>query len=152
MLRAGFSPSVLDRLLTPGRSGSQAAENPDAILRDLEVLLNSRREANLIPSHFVEAAGSILNFGIPDLANFDLENASDRVRLANEIAAAIKRFEPRLDNVRVEAIESKERKALPRLAFRIEARLKSQSVGSRLTLTTELHTDSDRFVVKDGVG
>ena len=59
--------TVLDRLLEqPPKAGDigTRSRSPflDSIARDLEVLLNTRREDPMVPPEYEEAATSILNF------------------------------------------------------------------------------------------
>jgi type VI secretion system protein ImpF len=120
-------PSVLDRLLdAEPTSQVEAPPYPPAVLReirqavrrDLENLLNTRRLYQAPPRDDDPLAQSSLGYGIPDFTGTSVDS---RVMLA-AIEDAIRRFEPRLRNVRVvvdEQGESKDRT----LRFRIEATL-----------------------------
>lgn len=99
----------------------------DAIARDLEVLLNCRRPANLVPEGYSELSTSIFNFGIPEFDQFGkLASLAEQNRLCSSFEAAIRLFEPRLRNVSV-------RLSQPgpggNLRFHIEAQIKSTGEG-----------------------
>ncbi len=118
-------PSLLDRL---ERAASpvvdRAVDVNDLrawVLRDLVSLLNSRRTANNLPSPLDD---SLLAYGLPDLTNARLNEASARERLRDAIADAIDRFEPRLFDVRI-TVDALYPQDL-RLRFRIEAMLRAE--------------------------
>src|SRR3954447_15045530 len=101
-------PTILDRLapMEEGRgeigSRSSRRQIEDAIQRDLEMVLNTRREEFLVPAEFEQTATSIVNFGIPDLAKLgNLRSGAEQAKLCHWIEEAIRNFEPRLRNVTV---------------------------------------------------
>jgi type VI secretion system protein ImpF len=116
--------SLLDRLLDD--APDQASEpSPDeyadfeamrvGLHRDLEALLNTRRP--YAPwLHGVE--DSVVGFGLPDLTAEDFSASSTRNRVARAIAQCIRRFEPRLSAVEVEADPA----ASPTAGFRFRIR------------------------------
>jgi|HubBroStandDraft_6_1064221.scaffolds.fasta_scaffold589188_2 type VI secretion system protein ImpF len=122
----GDSPlTVIERLLHRKSSVVEpGAEIGDplraSILRDVEMLLNSRRPEKLIPEEYSEVAKSILNFGVPEFDQFgNLAAPSEQARLCKAFETAIQLFEPRLRNVKVSMIQPKKREGI--LRFRIEA-------------------------------
>ncbi len=120
-------PSVLDRLIdAEPTSQVEAPPYPPAVLReirqsvrrDLENLLNTRRSYAAPPKDDDPLTLSSIGYGIPDFTGASVDT---RLMLA-AIEDAIRRFEPRLKNVRVlleDAAESIDRT----LRFRIEATL-----------------------------
>ena len=70
-----------------------------AVLRDLEDLLNTRRTAGKIPEAMDEVLSSIVAYGLPDISSaergFHVGPAGHR----QPIRAVIDRFEPRLQDV-----------------------------------------------------
>lgn len=119
----GPVPSILDRLI----DGEHEIGRPDlagaaidALRRDLEWLLNSRREVTDDAAADRLAAG-IVDWGLPDLCEIDLARDADRQRLARWITAALIAFEPRLLNVVVVPDPDADRPGRTRL--RIEASL-----------------------------
>ena len=93
--------TVLDLLLWQeeraddiGRRGDMVL---DSIARDLEFLLNSRREDEAIPEEYPEVSRSILNFGMPALGRYgNIGTAAEQVKLCRSMEDAVRTFEPRL--------------------------------------------------------
>lgn len=126
-----ISGSLLDKLGL--REDERAAGSPmesieESIIRDLEMLLNTRREEFLIPSEFEQTATSIVNFGIPDLAKCgSLRSGLEQAKLCRWIEEAIRIFEPRLCNVAVRVVDREN--VNPVLRFRVEARAEFTARG-----------------------
>lgn len=125
--QSGFLPSVLDRLLDPeaggsGRRGYSVAQLTEAVRRDLEALLNTRRNVADWPSDFEELSNSVLAYGLPDLSQFNANAPREREELAWIITDAILRFEPRLRDVRV-SLRDEGKNKMPKVHFHIEALL-----------------------------
>lgn len=149
----GVAQSVLDRLMGGSGGGGIGALNPNsveaarlAVQRDLDALLNTRREERLVPSTFHESAKSLLNFGIPDFAVYNLKSPADQNRLRRAIEAAVREFEPRLGNVSV-TLEGWD-EARPVLRYRLEALLKLEPAPEQVAFETEIEADSGRFSVR----
>ena len=131
----GLMPSVLDRLTDAESAGSVArpgyglGQMEDAVRRDLEDLLNTRRPPDALFEGLVEVPTSIANFGLRDLARFDTVTAAQREAFARHIADVIAAFEPRLIDVQVGVRDPGAARpaaggpALAALYFRITARL-----------------------------
>jgi type VI secretion system protein ImpF len=121
-------PSVLDRLIDPAsggtawRRGYSVEQLTDAVRRDLEDLLNTRRSAPPDADRYPEVANSIVTFGLPDLASLPAYTPQQRAAIGRVIEAVIARFEPRLRDVRATLVEPGD---LTRrtVRFHIEARL-----------------------------
>ena len=101
------TPSLLDRLLDADHRNSRdpmltraetVREMKQAVLRDLENLLNSRNAHHDLASAFVEAGQSVLTYGMPDFSTMLTRTGDDR-RLRQAIDTAIRTFEPRLAGV-----------------------------------------------------
>jgi type VI secretion system protein ImpF len=141
-----LQPSVLDRLIdaesagTPDRPGYTLRQMEDAVRRDLEDLLNTRRppenaeDENGQPEPFFggleEVPTSVANFGLRDLAYFNILTPELREEFARHIERVITAYEPRLQDVRVtvrdpaEVAEAKKNDfKKTALYFHIEARL-----------------------------
>ena len=115
-------PSLIDRLsrASGGDPAPIAIEEIRAgVIRDLEWLLNSRRVPGDLPSPLEE---SLLAFGLPDLSAARLDEPRTRTGVRDAILDAIRRFEPRLTDVRVEVEESV--RPDRRVRFRIEGILR----------------------------
>jgi len=148
--KAELVGSILDRLApqeeTSG-SRSQADSLEDSILRDLEMLLNTRREEFLIPPEFEQTATSIVNFGVPDLAKCgSLRSGPEQAKLCRWIEDAIRNFEPRLCNVAVRVVDREN--VNPVLRFRVEA--KAEFTARRVAFELGLKRDSGELAVLPG--
>src|ERR1700689_1330879 len=76
-----------------------------ALRRDLEWLLNTRRNPYAAPESMAELSQSLYNYGLPDFSSFSADAPKDRQKLQVEIERTIALFEPRLRNIRVVLIE-----------------------------------------------
>ena len=148
--KAELVGSILDRLAPQddGRgSRSRADSVEDSILRDLEMLLNTRREEFLIPPEFEQTATSIVNFGVPDLAKCgSLRSGPEQARLCRWIEDAIRIFEPRLCNVAVRVLDREN--VNPILHFRVEG--KAEFTARKVAFELGLKRDSGELVVLPG--
>jgi type VI secretion system protein ImpF len=155
-LRDGRLPvvaSVFDRLTAPPPRGAIGSIRPgtlaalrDSVRRDLENLLNVRREESLIPPDYPQAARSLLNYGLPDLSVYSLKSSADQQKLRRSIEAALRSFEPRLTNVSV-AIEGWDH-SRPVLRFRVEAILRVEPAPEPVVFDTEFWLENSRFTIK----
>ncbi len=105
-------PPLLDRLVDLDRTA--AADPPqsrsaavralrDALRRDLEWLLNTRRTALEIPKSYSELRESVFNYGLPDITNYPVRNKGEADSLLQMLEKTIATFEPRLVQVKVYA-------------------------------------------------
>jgi type VI secretion system protein ImpF len=148
-----LAPSLLDRLApvaeNRGEIGSRRAEDTieESIVRDLEMLLNTRREEFLVPPEFEQTAASIVNFGVPDLAKCgSLSSGPEQVKLCRWIEEAIRTFEPRLCNVAVRVLDRENAASV--LRFRVEA--KAEFAARRVAFELGLKRDSRQLAVIPG--
>src|SRR5689334_20282298 len=83
----GLLPSVLDRLIDrepavstepQARRSGRLADLKDAVRRDLQWLLNSRRTIVEIPPGLRELPNSLLAYGLPDFTHASLTTSDDR--------------------------------------------------------------------------
>jgi type VI secretion system protein ImpF len=77
-----------------------------SVHRDLEALLNTRRRWRSWSPEFGELKTSLLAYGITDFASGAFNDPEQRDRLRGDVELAIRRFEPRLTEVRVTLVES----------------------------------------------
>jgi type VI secretion system protein ImpF len=142
----GLKPSVLDRLL--GHGGVWTLESAkEAVKRDLEWLLNSRRVVSKPSTGFKPLAQSLVTYGLPDLASLCPVAARDQQKLRMEIQETIKRFEPRLMRVRVtlEAALAPDRS----VRFRIDALLRVEPEPEPVVFDSVLRLDDQTFEITD---
>jgi type VI secretion system lysozyme-like protein len=147
--KADLVPTILDRLApldeSRGELGSRRELTvEESIARDLEVLLNTRREEFLVPPEFEQTATSIVNFGIPDPAKCgSLRLGPEQAKLCRWIEEAIRNFEPRLRNVAVSVVDREN--VTPILCFRVEA--KAEYTSEKLAFELGLRRDSGQLAV-----
>ncbi|KVA46780.1 type VI secretion system lysozyme [Burkholderia cepacia] len=159
-----LQPALLDRLTD--REPDQRSESRErrvvsmrqlreSVLRDLVSLFNAmgRYSRNDLADYpFVEC--SVLNYGLPTMTGKTLSdlNVSDT---ANQIAEAIRRFEPRISSysVRVTPLPTQVGGHRNTIAFLIEGELWAQPYPERLYFKTELDLEGGEvFVSEHGDG
>lgn len=124
--------SVLDRLLD--NEPESRAEVPlgraqsvrllkNAVRRDLEWLLNTRRIFQEPSPELKEVNRSVYMFGLPDLSTFSMGSSTDQAKLVRQLLSTIKLFEPRLTDVRIVPVENSAT-GIQEFRFRIEAMLR----------------------------
>ena len=120
----------------------------ELVSRDLSLLLNaSSLEVTDELERLPNVRTSVLNFGLPPYTGRTAGSA-ERDRLARALETAIRRFEPRLMNVRVTpepASEAQEQE----LSFRIDAQLWGQPAPHQVVLRTRIDTESGKAHVSD---
>lgn len=141
-------PTILERLApfeeNKGEIGFRRWGIEESITRDLEMLLNTRREEFLIPPEFEETAASVANFGVPDVTKCgSLRNTPEQAKLCRWLEEAIRNFEPRLKNVVVRVVDREN--VTPVLKFRVEA--KAEFASDRLAFEVGLKRDTGEMVV-----
>jgi type VI secretion system protein ImpF len=123
--------SVLDRLID--QEPNSQVEAPlsraqsvrllrNAIRRDLEWLLNTRRNFQDPDESMNEVNHSLYVYGLPDFSTYTMASPADQTKLLRHLVATIKLFEPRLANVRVVPQESAP-SGLQQVRLRIDAML-----------------------------
>lgn len=120
-----------------------------AVRRDLEWLLNTRRNAEIPTDGPQEINRSMLVFGLPDLSTLSMATAADRGKLTRQVAAAIAIFEPRLAGVRVSLGETSD-PARQDVRMRIEAMLRMDPVPEPISFDTVLELKSGNCRVSGG--
>ena len=151
---ARVTPSLLDRLTdhNPGARGENPFSRLQALRvlkaslwRDLSALLNTKRREEEIPEQFTESNRSLLTYGLPDFSSYGLKSEAAQNRLRRAIEAAIRRFEPRLENVTVALEPSNETDRA--LRFRVDAFLRVEPAPEPVSFETLLQPESGQFVV-----
>jgi type VI secretion system protein ImpF len=134
--------SILDRLIDndPGSSREpvqyrlSVGQIKDAVVRDLENLLNTRRQILLPPAEYREVNSSSLLYGLQDFTSKNPESPFVRQRLRQAVEQTISRYEPRLKNVTVQ-VETPNKSARD-LRFRITAVLSVEPIAEPVTFDT----------------
>jgi len=143
-------PGVLDRLCADesasamdGNDGLSWTAYLDAIKRDLQDLLNTRRllsEEAL--SLYPEARRSLLLYGLPDLTSLASASATQRDRLISLVEAAIAQFEPRLMGARVIPLAPDE--AGREIRFRVEGFVRADPLPARIIFDSAIQVDQQQ--------
>ncbi|NBX53543.1 MAG: type VI secretion system baseplate subunit TssE [Betaproteobacteria bacterium] len=77
-----------------------------SLLLDLSRLLNTR--CHLTIDEYMTSSGHVMNYGLPSLSTLTSNSKKDLQRLAQLIQHAIKLYEPRLKQLRVNAVSDPE--------------------------------------------
>ena len=120
----------------------------ECVCRDLATLLSSTSidEAYDLTA-FPDVQRSVLNYGMPSLAGRSVK-LLDLRRIARVVEDTIRRFEPRLTQVRVTADTERDVDE-QEFHLRIDAELWSQPALQRLVLRTRISTESGQATVTD---
>lgn len=150
--------SVLDRLidLEPDNrmenslSRSQSVRLlKNAVRRDLEWLLNSRRICDPPDEGLKELNRSAYVYGLPDLSSLTMLASGDRNKLVRQVLATINLFEPRLANVRLVMVETPD-SAKKDVRLRVEAMLRMDPVPEPITFDTVIELKSGNCRLSGG--
>jgi type VI secretion system protein ImpF len=158
---ATVTQSVLDRLIDrdPANQTEPPLTRPQsvrmlraAVRRDMEWLLNSRRNPEPAGPEYEHLERSLYNYGLPDISSLHWNSSKDRARLAHMLETAIAHFEPRLDRVRVIALDSGAGGTVQVLRFQIEGMLKMDPSPEHISFDTVLQLSSGEYQVKGESG
>ncbi len=117
----------------------------DSIKRDVEALLNSRRPPIAELHRYPRAAASVINYGLPDINSFS-ESAHDKNALLSGIVQTLRRYEPRIQNVRVFVHPSD---SINRsLRFHIEGKMVFDTTVENIEFDTVLELTRGEYEVK----
>lgn len=116
-----------------------AAGAPAAPVHDLDALAASveRSLCDLLATRAPARAGTVMAYGVPDTLAFAPGDPQARVALAERIAAAVGRFEPRL------AVTAVRIDADPARAGGASCRIEGDLRHGRVTRTVGFHLDLD---------
>ena len=149
--------SVLDRLIdldprnsreVPLTRAQSLRLFKEALRRDLEWLLNTRRVAVPPDETLKEVNKSAYIFGLPDFTGYHLSSPQDQTRLLRYIQAATKIFEPRLANVRVAPMEAGLISART-MRLRIEGLMLVDPAPEHVSFDTVLELTSGQYEVQN---
>lgn len=154
-LDRAVSPSLFDRLTdlaprevadhTLSREESAAAFRR-SVQRDVEALLNTRRTIVPVPAGCTEVLRSVHEYGLHDTTGIAVGTVEGRRRLTDDVQDSLKRFEPRLMNVRVVLVESSQLKA-QQVRFTIEATLRMDPSPEQVVFDTVLEVSRGTYDV-----
>ena len=150
--KSSLLPSILDRLIEPreneaadlGSRGQSVRELEEAVRRDVQDLLNTRRTAIDGFPDDAELSRSLLTFGLPELSSFNPTVPDQRKSLQDIIERTIRQFEPRLMQVRVTSISADSGRGL---RMSVEALLKVSPAPLPITFDTLVKSGSGEWQV-----
>ncbi|WP_027159860.1 type VI secretion system baseplate subunit TssE [Methylobacter luteus] len=158
-----LQPSLLDRLTDDAPDKIQESRDQrvlslsrlrQGVLRDMGWLLNTG-SLDTIENFdgYPLVAGSVINYGIPDLAGTTLSGA-DVQEIERRVRQAIWDFEPRIlrDSVKVTVMASDDQMNHNAMTFDIEGDLWAQPLPLRLYLRTELDLETGNMEIIDRGG
>lgn len=145
--------SILDRLLddgsgvTPGGHFRALHHYKKAVSRDLEALLNTRRDFNdELPGDASQLNKSLLFYGLPDFTTYSVSYVNDQNKITRAVKWAIETFEPRLKSVRVTIVSPNEDNST--LHFLIEALLQVDPAPEPVAFDAVLKVTNSEYDVK----
>ena len=118
-----------------------------ALRRDLEWLLNTRRNPNAAPESLAELSQSLFNYGLPDFSALSVNSPKDRQYLLIEIERTVALFEPRLRNVRVGLVEGTGT-ASRTVRFQIEGSLQMDPSPEHVSFDGEIQLASGEYQIR----
>lgn len=148
--------SVLDRLLDASPDleqdplanlVDQMREMREAIRRDLETLLNTRRCPITPPVELKELGNSLVCFGIDGVVSMNLVTDEAKLTLARALERRIALFETRLSDIRV-AILRNSATTKRTLRIRIEATFRSHDSLPPISFETVIDPSTQHFSVE----
>jgi type VI secretion system protein ImpF len=151
--------SVLDRLID--REPNSQIEAPlsrsqsvralkNAVQRDLEWLLNTRRIFQEPDESLKEVNRSLYMYGLPDFTTYAMASPPDRAKLVRQLLSAVKLFEPRLVNARIVPVEASDT-GIQELRFRIEGLLAMDPAPEPVSFDTVIELRSSTCRLSGGL-
>jgi type VI secretion system protein ImpF len=121
-----------------------------SVRRDLEALLNARRRWRSWPDAYRELAASPVGYGLADFTAGAFNEAAQREHLRAQIEQTIRRFEPRLDRVRVVLVDAENNTLDTTLRLRIEALLRVEPGPEPIAFDTLIDAGTAEVQIKSG--
>lgn len=155
--QARLLPSLLDRLLDdcPYQSAEAAAqrtcslaEYKASIVRDLEVLVNTRQ--SLVAEEldgFKQLGGSILEYGMPDFISRSVLDPHDRRLIQQQLERAISTGDRRFRRVQVQLLAQENGHRM--LTFRVDAVLRLQDISRQVSFDAVLQVNTQAYKVQN---
>ena len=150
------TPSLLDRLIDRDPAAGSDASTTRAqsirqlkasLRRDLEWLLNTRRNPEAAPESLAEVSQSLFNFGLPDFSALSLNSPRDRGQLLVQLERTVAIFEPRLKDVRVSLVEAPGGTSRT-VHFQIEGLLEMDPAPEQVSFDTTLQLSSGEYQIR----
>jgi type VI secretion system protein ImpF len=150
-------PSLLDRLLddrphqsieTSSQRLSSLADYKASIVRDLEILVNTRQSlvANKLEG-FTNLTGTILDYGMPDFTSRSVLDPQDRLLIQRQLEKAITTGDRRFRNVKVQLLAQQIGHRM--LTFRVDAVLRLQDISRQISFDAVLQVNTQEYKVQN---
>ena len=144
-----ITQSLLDRLCDvddwPTSRQQSMRQYRESVKRDVEYLLNSRCPPIPDLALYPKAAASVVNYGLSDVTAYS-DSASDQSALLAGLVQTLRRFEPRIQNVRVGVVRSE---GISRsVRFHIEGRIQFDTTMENIEFDTVLELTRGEYEVK----
>lgn len=159
-----LQPSLLDRLTDDEPGNTQESRDKrvlslrrlrEGVIRDLAWLLNTVNLASVNPEigDYPAAAGSVLNYGVPDLTGHTASTVEPAF-IEQGLRQAIWDFEPRIlrNTLRVHVGVSEHQMSHNTMTIEIEGEIWAQPVPERLFLKTEIDLETGSVAVYEHGG
>ncbi|SCB58919.1 type VI secretion system protein ImpF [Rhizobium aethiopicum] len=152
--------SILDRLIdeAPDRAADppmsfvdQVREMREAIRRDLEALLNTRRCPATPPAALAELKDALVSYGVDGVVSANLMTDEAKLKLAAAIERRIALFETRLSDVRVTILKSRTMTERA-LRLRIQASFRLHEGMPPISFESTIDPSTQRFLVEAAHG
>ena len=156
-LERNVQPSLLDRLTDeePDRSVDLPVRRDEslhrfrqAVQRDIEHLLNTRRTTIPVDGRFPEVLDSVHGYGVPDTTGLAPGTMEGQRYLTEQIRETLVRFEPRLEQVVVRLTESSQVRT-PQVRFAIEATLRVDPTPERIVFDSVYEVARNLIALKE---
>ncbi|MGB8291199.1 type VI secretion system baseplate subunit TssE [Rhizobium ruizarguesonis] len=152
--------SILDRLIdeAPDRTVDppmsfvdQVRDVREAIRRDLEALLNTRRCPTTPPAALSELRDALVSYGVDGIVSANLMTDQAKLKLAQAIERRIALFETRLSDVRVTILKSRTMTERA-LRMRIQATFRLHEGMPPISFESTIDPSTQRFLVEAAHG
>ncbi|MBY3489565.1 type VI secretion system baseplate subunit TssE [Rhizobium laguerreae] len=152
--------SILDRLIdeAPDRTVDppmsfvdQVRDIREAIRRDLEALLNTRRCPATPPAALSELRDALVSYGVDGIVSANLMTDQAKLKLAQAIERRIALFETRLSDVRVTILKSRTMTERA-LRMRIQATFRLHEGMPPISFESTIDPSTQRFLVEAAHG
>ncbi|MGO8105384.1 type VI secretion system baseplate subunit TssE [Rhizobium leguminosarum] len=152
--------SILDRLIdeAPDRTVDppmsfvdQVRDVREAIRRDLEALLNTRRCPATPPAALSELRDALVSYGVDGIVSANLMTDQAKLKLAQAIERRIALFETRLADVRVTILKSRTMTERA-LRMRIQATFSLHEGMPPISFESTIDPSTQRFLVEAAHG
>ncbi|MGO6994137.1 type VI secretion system baseplate subunit TssE [Rhizobium leguminosarum] len=152
--------SILDRLIdeAPDRAVDppmsfvdQIRDVREAIRRDLEALLNTRRCPATPPAALSELRDALVSYGVDGIVSANLMTDQAKLKLAQAIERRIALFETRLSDVRVTILKSRTMTERA-LRMRIQATFRLHEGMPPISFESTIDPSTQRFLVEAAHG